>query len=190
MRALYKTCFVALFLSLATLAAAAQQRVHAASGVVTAIRPKIRMIELDMDDGTSGHFKWLSKSDPPIEFDKSVSTDAVAADQFATLKVHVILYYVGEGDVRTAVAVRALGDAPLNTANGTVVKLNRHDRQLTIKTSTGTEESFRLDPKTVGDTENGVAQGLKFDFNKGNPVRVTFTASDGGETALLIAPVL
>jgi hypothetical protein len=168
----------------------AQQRVHAASGIVTAIHPKIQMIQLTMDDGSAGHFKWLQKSDPPVEFDKAVSADAAPAEKYTALQSHVIVYYVGESDNRIAVAVHPLGDGPLNTTTGTIVKLNRKDHQLTIKTTAGTDESFRLDPKTVGDTSEGVLTAFKYDFNKGNSVRVTFASADSGETALLITPAM
>jgi hypothetical protein len=86
--------------------------------------------------------------------------------------------------------MRDLGSGPLEETSGTVVKLNRHDRVLTIKNSAGAEESFRIDAKTVGDTTTGVSEGLKFDFSKGDEVRVTAAPSDGGEIALLIAPTM
>lgn len=190
MRIVQKVACITAALSLIAASGFAQQRVHAASGMVVVIHPKIQMTEMTMDDGSAGHFKWLQKSDPPIGFDKGVSADTTPADKFTELQTHVIVYYVGDGDVRTAVAFRPLGDGPFNSATGTVVKLNRKDHEITIKTSAGTEESFKLDPRTIGDTDNGVAQGFKFDFNKGNSVRVTFTTAEGGETALLIAPLM
>jgi hypothetical protein len=182
-------CLIATVLCLTAAIANAQQRVHALSGTVTAINPKVGMIEIDTDDGSSGHFE-LQKKATPIDFDKTVSADATPADKFTAKGAHVIVYYFGEGQVRTIVALHDLGDSDLGKSTGTIVKLNRHDRLLTIKSSAGTEQSFRLDPKTVADTPTGVAEGLKFDLDKGSPVRVTASKADGNATALLIAPVM
>jgi hypothetical protein len=189
MRVLPKASFTAICFVLVASAAVAQQRVHALSGTITSINSKIRMIEVDTDDGSSGHFDFL-KAGTAIEFDKSVSADATAADKFTADKTHAIVYFVGQGDVRSAVALRSLGDGQLKTTTGTVVRFNRHDHVLIIKGSSGTEESFAIDAKTVADTETGVSQSFKFDFNKGKAVRVTALTTNGNATALLIVPVM
>jgi hypothetical protein len=90
--------------------------------------------------------------------------------------------------VRTLVALRDLGTGPLVKSTGTVVKLDKHEHLLTIKNSTGGEESYHLDPKTVADAETGVATNFKFDLSKGDKVRVLATQSNGSSTALLITP--
>lgn len=188
--ALKQTCLVVIFLALVNSSLPAQQRIHALSGTVTSINSKIRMTEITTDNGTSGHFEWLKKSDGELDFDKSVRADATDADKFSTKGAHVIAFFIGDGDIRTIVALRDLGSSPLEKTSGTVVKFNRHDRVLIIKNAAGAEEPFRLDTKTIADTENGVSEGLKFDFAKGDQVRVTAVPSDGGVTALLIAPAM
>ncbi|HEY4381077.1 MAG TPA: hypothetical protein VGN01_12080 [Acidobacteriaceae bacterium] len=145
------------------------------------------MTEITTDDGSSGHFRWLKKSDGEIEFDKTVSADATPADQYTSKGAHVIVYYFGEGDLRTVVAVHELGSGSIQKRTGTVVKLSRKDHLLTIKNASGSEESFQLDPKTVADTATGVLQG-KFDLSKGDQVRVMAAPAGSGETALLIVP--
>ena len=182
---LFATCF-----SLASSIAIAQAKVHALSGTVARIHPKIQMTDIDTDDGSSGGFEWLSKSGVSIDFDKAVSADTVAADKFTTLQTQVIVYYCGDGDVRTIVALHDLGTEPLLKSTGTVVKLDRHEHLLTIKNSTGGEETFHIDPKTVVDTETGVVTNNKFDLGKGNHVRVLATQANGGQTALLITPAV
>src|ERR1022692_253736 len=124
MRAIFKACFFATCFALVISTAQAQQRIHAVSGTVTSINPKIEMIEVTTDDGSSAHFRWLKKSDGSIEFDKTVSADAIPADKFTTKGNHVIVYYFGDGDVRTAVALHDLGDGSVAKSTGTVVKLN------------------------------------------------------------------
>ncbi len=170
--------------------AVAQENVHALSGTVESVNAKIKMTEITTDNGTSGHFEWLKKTGGDINFDKVVKADATDADKFTTKGAHVIVFFVGDGDVRTILAVRDLGSGPLEKTSGTVVKFSRHDRVLIVKNGAGAEETFHIDAKTVADTTTGVEEGFKFDFSKGDEVRVTAAPSNGGETALLIAPMM
>jgi hypothetical protein len=155
---------------------------------VQSINPKISMIEVDTDDGSSGHFRWAKAPGASIDFDKTVSSDATPADKFTGTGHHVIVFYYGEGTVRTVVALHDLGDGSVEKSTGTVVKLNRHEHLLTIKSDSGAEVSFHLDPKTVADTATGVSQGFKYDLSKGDAVRVTAAQANGSDTALLIVP--
>ena len=191
MKTLFRHCFVATCFTFALSIARAQQCIHAVSGTVTSINAKIGMMDIETDDGTSGHFRWIKASDGSISFDKAVRADSTAADKFTTTGNHVIVYYFGEGTVRTAVALHNLGDGSMDKSTGRVVNLNRHDHLLTIMDSTGTELSYHLDPKTVTDTASGVSQGFKFDLSKGASVRVIAAIpATGSGTALLIAPVM
>ena len=186
MKALFRTGISATCFALALSVAQAQQTIHAAVGTVRAIYPKVQMLEITTDDGSMGHFRWPRKSDGEIQLDKAVSADAIPVEKFTSTGKHVIVYYFGDGDVRTVVGVRDLGDGSLAKTAGTVVKLNRKEHLLTIKNSSGTEESFHLDPKTVADTPMGVVQGFKLDLSKGDLVRVVATQTDDGAMALLI----
>jgi hypothetical protein len=183
-----RACLFAVSFALVTTMVHAQERVHALSGTVTSINAKVGMIDVNTDDGSSGHFRYVKTPGPAVEFDKTVSADATAADKFNSNGHHVIVYYYGEGTVRTVVALRDLGDVAVEKSTGTVVKLNRHEHLLTIKNATGTEVSFNLDPKTVADTATGVMDEYKFNLSKGDSVRVTATQVNAGGTALLIVP--
>ena len=190
MKALFRVCLFTTFISLAGSVAIAQTRIHAVSGTVTAIHEKIGMIDIATDDGSSGHFEFLKKTDPPVDFDKNVRADAVDVDKFTNKGAHVIVFFVGQGDIRTAVAVHDLGEGAFAESSGSVVRVNRHDHTLTIKNSAGVEVSFRIDPKTVADTPTGVVEGFKLDYSKGDQVHVTAAQANGGETAVLIAPAM
>jgi hypothetical protein len=188
MKATFRTCLFAMCFALVSTMVHAQEMVHAVSGTVTSINPKISMIEINTDDGSSGHFRWINGSGPKVDFDKSVSADATTADKFTTQGHHVIVYYYGDGTVRTVVALHDLGGGAVEKSTGTVVKLNRHEHLLTIKSASGIEVSFHLDPKTVADTATGVMGEFKFDLSKGDSVRVTAAQANGSDTALLIVP--
>jgi hypothetical protein len=190
MKGLIKPCLIALCFAVAASPAFCQEMIHAVSGTVTAIHPKIGMIEIATDDGSSGHFNCAKTSGVSYDFDKSVKADATEAGKFTGTGAHVIVFYFGDGDVRTAVALQLLTGAPIKTITGTVVKFNRHQHLLTIKNSAGDEESFSMNSKTVTDTMTGVADDFKYDFDKGQSVQVTASAAKGIEAALLIAPAV
>src|ERR1700679_4013335 len=59
MKAFVTTCLFATCFTLVPSIAHAQERVHALSGTVTSINPKIQMIEVATDDGSPGHFRWM-----------------------------------------------------------------------------------------------------------------------------------
>ena len=190
MRTLAQAVVLIVFSALAIHGAAAQETVHAVSGTVISIHPKVGTIELNTDDGSSGDFECLKSADHPLNFNKDVKANSIAAAKFTGNGNHVILYYFGDGDVRTAVAIHDLGKTQVTEISGTVIKFNRHDRTLLLKSSAGKDESFNINPETVGDTPTGVAQNFKFDFNKGNAVTVTSTQTNGTQAALLIEPTI
>ncbi len=129
------TSLALLCLSTAWIAAPAQQMVHALSGTVVSVTPNIKMIEVSCDDGTTTDFQWSKKAGQAIEFDKSVSEDATAVEISAVKGSHVIVYFSGDGSPRTAVAVRKLEEAAVKETSGTVVKLDRHEHLLTIRSA-------------------------------------------------------
>jgi hypothetical protein len=170
--------------------ASAQQMIHAVSGTVKAIYPKAYMLEIITDDGSSGHFQWEAKPNKKVDFNKDVSADATAIESFSHKGAHVIVYYYGQGEIRNVVAVHDLGDATVTALQGSVVKLDKHERLLTIKADSGIEQQLHLDPKTVVDTTTGVQEGFRYGLDKGEAVSVTATQSNGTQMALLISPAI
>jgi len=162
MKPLSRAVLLTSCLFLAVSIAKAQQMVHAVSGTVTTIHPKIQMTDLETDDGSPGSFHW-TKPGVAMNFDKTVSADTVTADKFTALQAHVIGFYYYEGDVRTLVAVRDVGAGPFVKSSGKILKLDRNEHLLTI---------------------------FKFNYSKGVQVQVLATQANGSQTALLIAPII
>ena len=173
------------YCSLCTLAATAQEVVHALAGTVTSVNPG-KTIEVDTDDGSEVEFKDLTKSNIPLEFATDLRAQATSADRFNTKGTHVIVYYFGEGDPMTAVALQGLPSAPLKRTIGTVVKFDRHQRVMTVESTPGGVQSFHIDPTTVVETAVGAVDGRKFDPQKRDQVRVTAASAQGTQTALFI----
>jgi hypothetical protein len=173
-------------LSLGSMAAAGQAVVHALAGKVTAIYPGSSMIKVTTDDGSEGMFGVLTKTDTPLNFQKGVKALTTPAGAFTKTNVQVVVFYFGNEGIRTTVALEDLGTAPLQKSEGTVVRLDKHAHVLTIISSTGEEQTFQIDAKTIADGAAGVVEGQKCDLEAGTKVRVTATTANGTQTALFI----
>ena len=169
------------FFSFALYAANAQEVVHAVSGVVTSIDSASKTIDINTVDGSQDLFKYLANSNTSLDFDKAIREESTPADGFTKVGANVILFYFGEGIQQTAVAVRDLGKGPLQRDTGTIAGFNRHDHLLTIKDSAGQSLSFRVGQKTVVESAFGAVDGLRFNAEKGEQVRVTAGLADGKE---------
>jgi hypothetical protein len=135
--------------SLLSLAATAQQVVHALAGTVTSINPNAKTITVKTDDGSEGLFKDLINSKTSVEFDPNIRTDATAASDFKNSGVRVIVYYFGIGDVRTVVALRSLGSGPFTISTGTVDGFESGANTISIKDKSGVAQSFKITSNTV-----------------------------------------
>ncbi len=166
--------------------ATAQEVVHALTGTVRSIDPARKTITILTDNGSEGLFKDLTNPKLKIDFDKKLRTDASTIDTFKGAGTYVIVYYFGDDNVRTAVALRNLGSGPFTNNIGTVVKLEGRDRLLLIKDKSGAVESFKITPDTVAETDVGVVDGLKFQPQKDDQVRVVATLVNGTATALFV----
>ena len=171
---------------LATFAATAQEVVHALVGTVSSIDPAAKTITVKTDDGSESIFKDLINSKTRIEFDKNVSKDATAAEEFKKSGAHAVVYYFGIGNMRTVVALRSLGPGPFTKSAGRVVKFEEKEHSISIKDESGKVESFKITSDTVAETDTGAIEGLKLRPQNGDPVRVTAAATNGGATAVLI----
>jgi hypothetical protein len=166
--------------------AAAQQIVHALTGKVTAVYPASKTLILSTDDGSRGLFEVFTGKSVPLTFEKSVKALTVPAADFTKADCHVVVFYYGDENYRTVVAVEDLGTAQLISDIGTVVTLDKHAHLITIKDDDGKEVTFNIDARTVADSSSGVTEGQKFTADKGARVRITATAQEGTPTALFI----
>jgi hypothetical protein len=185
-RGSFKVYLLVGYFFLATLAATAQEVVHALIGTVSSINPAAKTITVKTDDGSLGLFKDLINSKTRIEFDKNVRKDATAAEEFKKSGTYVIVYYFGLGRGRTVVALRGLGSGPFTKTVGTVDKFADKEHSISIREDSGVVKSFKITSDTIAETDTGAIEGLKFRPNKGDHVRVTATSENGSATAVLI----
>jgi len=172
--------------SFVSLAAVAQEVVHALAGTVSSINASAKTITVKTDDGSEGLFNDMIDSKTPIEFDPNIRKDATAASEFKSSGVRVIVYYFGYGSVRTAVALRSLGAGPFTLTSGTVVNFSNGERTLSIKDNSRVIKTFNISSDLVVETSTGAGERTRFRPVKGDPVRVTATMVNGSATALFI----
>lgn len=177
---------ICLMLGLVTVPlAAAQEVVHALSGTVEKIDPAAKTLLLKTTDGSEGLFQ-LPLPGVNMEFDREVKERTTPAAAFTKTGTEIILYFYGNGDVRTAVAVQDLGSTKLVNTAGTVSKFDKHHHTHTLKTTAGASQTFAVDPKSVADTSNGVIDGQKFEPSKGDDLRVVASSTNGAGNALFL----
>jgi hypothetical protein len=164
----------------------AQEVVHALTGTVKNIDATAKTITIDTDDGSEGDFGQVAGSHKTAALEKALRNGAIAAGMFTQNGAHVIVYYQGWGNARTAIAFQPLVAGPITISDGTVVKFEKSSQVLTIKEPSGTAGSFKVASDTVAETGIGAVEGLKFDPAKGQHVRITSTQSNGVEKALFI----
>jgi hypothetical protein len=182
----YRLCLLLGVCSSTIFAVRAQEVVHALSGTVSAIDAKDKTIDIKTADGSEGMFKDLTKADVSMDFDKAIRSDSIPAESFSKQGVNVIVFYYGDTNVRTVVALRDLGPGPFTRSNGTVDKYNKHEHLLVLKDSTGATQSFHIDPKTVVEGAVGAIEGDRYDPQKGERLYVLSAAGNGNPEALFI----
>jgi hypothetical protein len=183
-----KIGFATVFLSLIVFCASAgaQMVVHAVSGVVKAINPDSKTMDVTVESGATSQFKLPSKAKVTLDFDKALQSDSVEASAFQHVGNFVVVYYYGFDDDRTAVAVKDLGAGPFLKDEGTVVSFDKHARTMTVKDDGGKSETFALNDQLVVDSGLSVASGRNYDPRKGYHVTVTYTQAGDKNSAVFI----
>jgi hypothetical protein len=176
-------CVVAGVVLTGTLTASAQAVIHAVTGTVRSIDSTGQSITVLQDNGSTSVFQRAKKK-ASVSFDKRVEAQATAADQFNKEGQYVIVFFYGNEDNRTVVALKPLGAGPFTASSGKLKSLTKRD--ITIEDEKGVEETFRIGPDTVGEGTFGVVEGVKLSADKGMRVRVVASTAEGAPMALFV----
>ena len=174
------------YLSLTAASATGQEVIHALTGTVSSIDPAAKTITVYTDNQSKGVFKDLTNQQKDVRFDKKVRAVATSADAFNKKGAYVIVYYFGDGTVRTTVGLRNLGAGPFTRSSGTVAKFDSKEHSISIKEQSGVVDSFKVTSDTVAETDTGVTEGLKYHPEKGDQVQVIATGANGTAIAQFI----
>ncbi len=138
LRRFVSTCVFAVCIASFTAAAGAQEIIHALTGTVASINSAAKTISVMQDNGPSREFGLVPNPKTRIAFDKRIEAESTAAGSFDKQGAYVIVfYYYGQGDARTAVAVKSLGTGPFSSMEGTVTKFDSHAHSISVQDSTG-----------------------------------------------------
>jgi hypothetical protein len=176
--------FAGCFLLL-SVAAPAQEVIHALTGTVVSFDASAKTITMFMDNHSEGQFKDLTNPKTRIDFDKTIRAISTSVDSFDKKGAYAIIFYYGGGNGRTAVALRSLGAGPFAKDTGTIVKVEGRS-SISIADGSGSIKPFNLTSDTVAETEFGAQVVPKYQPHKGDQVRVTSAIVNGNATALFI----
>jgi len=164
--------------------AGAQMVVHAVSGMVKAVNPDSKTMDVTADNGDTSQFKLPSKA--KVTLDKSLQSDAVIASNFQHVGNYVVVYYYGYGNDRTVVAVKDLGAGPLQSIEGTVFSFDKHDRTMTVKDDGGKSQTIALNDQMVVDVGTNVTSGRGYAPHAGYHVIVTYAQAGDKNSAVFV----
>lgn len=179
-------CVVVGCLGLTNSMASSQEVVHAMTGTVRSIDAAHNTFTLWRDNGSQVTFKSTAPAKVHIANDKRILSDATAASVFNKKGAYVIVFYFGESDNPTAVALQALGQGPLTSTTGKVASFDERARLISVQDTSGSIQRYKIDADTVAESGFGVVEGLRLHVEKGDHVRVVGAASKSGPTALFI----
>lgn len=173
-------------LSSLAVSASAQQVVHALTGTVSSIDSLSKTLIVFQDNGSEGQFKDMTDAKSHFVINKKVALESPSPDSFKKKGAYVIVFYCGDNEDRSAVALKNLGAGPFTSLEGTVVKLDAKQHSLSLQDTSGAQQTFKIAADTVAEGYMGVVDGYKFQAQKGDHIRVVGTTEGGDVTALFI----
>lgn len=185
LKAALRGCVFAGCLGAFAAAAPAQQVVHALTGTVSSIDDLSKTLTVFQDNGSQGEFKDLTGKGH-FALDKKIALEATPADDFKKKGAYVIVFYYGDNEDRTAVALKNLGAGPFTSAEGSLVKFDSKGHSISLKDSSGTVQTFKITDQTVAEGYMGVVEGSRFQAQKGDQVRIVASTESGTPTALFM----
>lgn len=182
--ALRRFCIFVGCVAAVSIPATAQEVIHALTGTVSSINAAAHTITVFQDGGQQSTFQDM-EAKHRVSLDKRIAAEATTIDDFKKQGAYVIVFYYGDSDPRTVVAIKNLGEGPFSSTTGTLKKIDGH-RTIVLTDSSGKEQTFKIGSQTVAEGMFGAVQGSKFDAQKGAQIRVVSKDVDGSPTALFI----
>lgn len=179
-----KLLFVAIVAAFCAQIAVAQTMMHAVEGAVTKIDTSAKTIVIKAADGTEHVFKYTEKT--TMRGLKAGAHEAKAGGVEAYMKgkegTDVVVHYTGEGADKSAVAIRDMGKDTVKVSKGTVTKVDKTGRTVTVKTEDGSEETYHVAKDATVEGEHGVMKGADY-AKEGEKVTVHYTEDAGKKVA-------
>jgi|SRR5579862_1754930 len=192
--------FCALFYALLLLSASAAigqdvakggDVVHAAAGVITKVDTAAKTITLKTLDGTEHVFRYTEKTSVHAAHEAGKEAKAGAVDTYMAGKEgsHAVVHYTGEGADQTAVHVEDFGKNSMAVGEGTVTRIDKGTRTVTIKAEDGTENTYHVAKDATIDTEHGITKNSELVAKKGEKATVHYTDEAGKKVVHLFKAI-
>jgi hypothetical protein len=169
--------------------ALAQEVIHALTGTVSSVDAKAKTITLFLDGGDLNVFNDMTNTKASSSVDKKLLVASTNPDDVKKKGAYVVIFYYSDGKTRTALALRSLGPGPFTAETGTVSDFKER-RSISIADKTGAVETFMLSPGTVAEGGYGAVNGVKFQAEKGDHVRVVGETQNGESVALFVTQTM
>jgi hypothetical protein len=172
------TRYLAFVLALWTFAAfAAQDVASAVEGTVKKVGATAKTVVVKTADGTEHTFHIANRT----AVHGAQATAKGGRQAFHGLKEgsQVVVHYTARGTEETAVEIDHIGKGGLKATEGTVKRIDRGAKTITLKTAQGTEETFRLTAQAARDAGKDIGEGAE----KSEKVTVYYTEEAGHKVA-------
>ena len=152
---------------------AAEDVVSAVHGTIQKTDSMAKTIVVKTADGAEHTFQFVGHT--AVHGAEKVA--AGAKDAYHGLKEgsEVVVHYTAEGGKETAQEVDRIGEGGLKVTEGTITRVDRGAKTLTVKTANGTEETYQMADHAVKDAGKDIATGAE----KSGKVTVYYTEKAG-----------
>jgi NADH dehydrogenase FAD-containing subunit len=159
-------------------ACAAQDVVTAVKGTVTKVDAAGKTVTVKAADGTE---HMVHVVDRTVVHGAENATKDVTKETYYGLRKgsKVVLHYSKRGTEETAEELDDIGKGGLKAAEGTVTKIDRDAKTITVKTAKGAEETYRIADHASVDAGKDIGQGAE----KAGKVTVYYTDQAGRKVA-------
>lgn len=156
---------------------AADDVVSAVHGTVTKVDAGTKTIVVKTTDGTEHTIHYVDKT----AVKGGEATEAGAKDSYKGIKEgsEVVVQYTKKGTVDTADEIDKLSKDTVKTMDGTVTKIGKDGKTVTIKAADGTEKTFDTAGKAAATSAKDISKGTE----KGAKVTVLYTEDAGKKIA-------
>jgi len=165
--------------------------VFAADGVAAVVEGTVRKVDrgaktiaVEAADGGSHVFKLIERT----SVHGADSTERAAKDSYRGLKEgnHVVVHYTVKGTEETAEEIDDVGKTVFRVTEGTLHKIDRDAKTMSVKTAKGTEETFQLTAAAARDS----GRDIEKEAEKSTKVTVYYTEKGGQKIAHFFKKVI
>jgi Cu/Ag efflux protein CusF len=169
--------YAVLIVSVAMPMLAVEPVVSVAEGTVRRIDSSAKTILVATKDGAERTFRFGERT--TIHGVEAVGTGSREALHGLMAGTEVAVHYTTKGTVDTAEEIDHIGKDGLKATEGTVKKIDRGAKTITIATADGTEQTFRLLDRAARDANTDIEKGA----DRSARVTVYYTEEGGAKIA-------